>query len=265
MVSIPIPENRLHSVRTCFEDLGSEDGPPLPKSLCSSSGRPFHLTGQVHLDPDIRPGLRPKFASMESAKMSLYGQDNGSQTHLEKNGVNEGDLFLFFGLFRDATLQDNCACFIRSAKLKHVLWGWLQVGHRYILSGRTVPEELQCAGHHPHLDYLDRNNNCIYVGAKNLSFSPHLNGAGVFEKYNDVLCLTSRGEDRCSYWTLPSFFAEAGMTFHRLDTWCRQGGNISGKSVGRGQEFVINTSGFERETKTWLDKIFKQAKMRNDA
>jgi hypothetical protein len=263
MFSIPIPENQQHKVRTRFEDLGVQGGVRLPQRLRTSSQREIALTGPVHLDPDIRPGLRSNLALRKCADTLLYGQDNASQTHLANEGVSTGDLFLFFGLFRDAALDDTDAAFVRSAKPKHVLWGWLQIGQMHPLQERDVPEGLKWAGHHPHLDYRNRANNYIYVGAPKLSFISHVNGAGIFEKYDDALCLTSRGEDRCSFWTLPAFFGSAGMTFHDFSKWTRQGDKICGQSVGRGQEFVMRTGGFEKQARTWLESIFKHAKKAN--
>ena len=63
MFSIPIPENGKHKVRTRYEDLGQQGGYQFPKKLVTSSGRGIPLSGQVHLDPDIRPSLRPSFAA----------------------------------------------------------------------------------------------------------------------------------------------------------------------------------------------------------
>jgi hypothetical protein len=259
MFSIPIPENERHTVRTRFEDLGSQGDLALPKGFVTSTREPMMFTGPAHLDPDIRPSLRPSFALEDCAETYLYGQDNASQTHLDNEGVGIGDLFLFFGLFRDATSVSGYVRFVRAATMQHVIWGWLQVGGKHPLHGSSVPDELRKAGHHPHLDCRNRLNNCMYVGATSLSFAPSLRGAGIFETFQPQLKLTSPGEARCSYWSLPSFFARAGMTFHNLQSWKAENGRIIGQSVGRGQEFVLRTDGVEAEAMDWLKSIFEAA------
>jgi hypothetical protein len=263
MFSIPIPENKEHKVdkgHARFEDLEKQGEYCLPKELVTSSrpGRTF--TGPVHLDPDIRPGLRPKSAVEDCCGSFIFGQDGGSQTHLANQGVSDGDLFLFFGLFRRATLKENAAFFDRSSKKMHVIWGWLQIGEIYHLESQgLIPECLRSAAHHPHIHYRERKNNCIYVGSSLLSFCKKLKGSGIFEKYDDDLRLTALREDRCSYWTLPSFFVHAGLTHNSPDEWDRHGEYVSGKTVGRGQEFVAKTDGIEDEAGTWLNSLFRHA------
>jgi hypothetical protein len=260
MFSIPIPENSKHKVSTRFEDLGQQGEYRLPKRLFTSPGNGISLSGQVHLDPDIRPSLRPSSAASECSNTLLYGQDGSSQTHLENEGVGVGDLFLFFGLFRRATRRGDDAYFDRSARQAHVIWGWLQVGERHQIRRGHFPDPLKVAAHHPHLDYKDRDINCMYVGAPTLSFCTRIAGGGIFERYDDALRLTSPNEHRCSHWALPSFFAKAGMTYHSLHTWERCGGEICGQAAGRGQEFVLRTAAVEQEAGAWLNSLFQHAK-----
>lgn len=260
MFSIPIPENSKHKVSTRFEDLGRQGEYRLPKRLFTSPAKEISLSGQVHLDPDIRPSLRPNSAAPACNSVLLYGQDGSSQTHLENEGVGCGDLFLFFGLFRRATRRGEDAFFDRSTRQMHVIWGWLQVGELHQIRPGHFPEPLKVAAHHPHLDYIDRDINCIYVGAPTLSFSNSIPGGGVFERYDDALRLTSAEEYRCSHWTLPSFFGTAGMTYHSLDTWDRFGASIRGQAAGRGQEFVLRTAGVESGAGIWLSSLFQHAK-----
>ena len=272
MFSIPIPGN---TGSTRYRDLGHQGEYELPRRLVTSPGHTVELGDcKVHLDPDIRIELRPKHAKSECANLYLFGQDSASQKHLEKNGVGIGDLFLFFGLLRCAKLNGDSASFVPGAREKHMLWGWLQVGKIFPLeTGDPVPEELKCAGHHPHLESREPPRNCIYAATPKLSLSENLDGAGIFDKYDPDLCLTTKDERGPSYWTLPAFFKEVGMTYHGpttsrgLHTWKRQGKLIHGQSVGRGQEFVMKTDEVndkvKREIETWLESIFKHAKRSN--
>ena len=65
--------------------------------LAGLSRQQHAINDRVHLDPDIDrsadnrlPGWRP-----------ALGQTGAAQTHLEGQGVGPGDVFLFFGWFRE--------------------------------------------------------------------------------------------------------------------------------------------------------------------
>ncbi len=262
LMSIPIPGDYNSSPgieHTRFEDLGSHAGLRLPKSL-GSSLKIRRLEGHVHLDPDIRPDLRPRKASRQCADLMLFGQCDAAQKHLENQGIDQGDLFVFFGLFRDATLKGGSAKFVRSSTKRHVIWGWLQVGQIHRIPDGSIPKALRHAKHHPHLQFRKRANNCIYAGTPALTFLPDLPGAGTFTKFADALCLTTKGEKLCSDWTLPAFFGKAKTTYLKTESWKRYGNTVRGYSPGRGQEFVALIENCQEEAGAWLSTLFKEAK-----
>jgi len=285
MLSIPIPEpeNPAHESHTRYSDLRRQGAMEFPRSLVTSPGHQIDLAGRkVHLDPDIRPELRPAFASEDCEKLLLFGQDGRAQTELLNNEVGEGDLFLFFGWFKDARRDGDSVRFEGRARnrivgVAHVIWGWLQVEKSHLIKPEgDLPDELKCAGHHPHIEHRGYyNNNCIYEASPTLSFCEKIAGAGIFERYDAALRLTSEWEARRSYWTLPTFFREAGLTHHGSGTafdlanWEAQGEFIHGRSASciPGQEFVMKTDGVndkvKREIETWLESIFKHAKRSN--
>jgi hypothetical protein len=53
----------------------------------------------AHLDPDLRAGAVPRPAGWRP----LFGQDGAAQTHLANQRVGIGDLFLFYGWFKETT------------------------------------------------------------------------------------------------------------------------------------------------------------------
>ncbi len=54
-----------------------------------------------HLDPDIRD------LKIVNDWAPLFGQEGGAQTHLVNNNVCEGDIFLFFGWFKQTELKQG--------------------------------------------------------------------------------------------------------------------------------------------------------------
>ena len=135
-----------------------------------------------HLDPDIRPGV---FSAYSELWKPLFGQVLQAQGVLRNRGVTIGDLFLFFGTFRDV---DSNFHFIANRQPEHVIFSYFEVGEIV-----TNPSEITKFLWHPHAQMTGLTNNTIYISSKNLSFNMELPGAGLFN-YQDELVLTKEGK-----------------------------------------------------------------------
>ena len=69
--------------------------------------------------------------------LCLFGQCGAAQTHLANQGVAEGDVFLLFGLFREA-----------GGELHHRIYGYCEIAEIIDLT-ESVPRDLAEAKH-PH-------------------------------------------------------------------------------------------------------------------
>ena len=58
---------------------------------------------------------------------ALFGQTDIAQRVLERERVGSGDLFLFFGWFREVEERAGVFRFVKGAPDLHLIWGWLQV------------------------------------------------------------------------------------------------------------------------------------------
>jgi hypothetical protein len=233
MYSLPIPD-KTSPVR--YEDI-SPHGRLVP-----------HLTrGKVkatygaHLDPDLvagsihrQPGWKP-----------IFGQADTDQRVLEREGVGPGDLFLFFGWFRQVEQRDGVFRYVPGAPDLHVLWGWLQIGMVLRVGIDPIPG---WAARHPHVAQPEgRRFNTLYNAADRFTLdggATDVPGAGVFGRYDDRLRLTAPGRSR-SIWSLPGWFHPAdGRTplgYHGdLRRWSWDGDRAMLQTVGRGQEFVLD-------------------------
>ena len=92
--------------------------------LAGLSRQQHAINDRVHLDPDIDrsadnrlPGWRPSL-----------GQTGAAQTHLDGQGVGPGDVFLFFGWFREVEAVSRNWRYVPRAPDLHVMFGWLEVG-----------------------------------------------------------------------------------------------------------------------------------------
>jgi hypothetical protein len=153
---------------------------------------------------------------------------------LENQHIGLGDLFLFFGWFRETERgADGKLKYVSKATDLHIIYGYLQVG-RII----NQPGEIAKYSWHPHASF-DTKNNSMYFARDTLSWDNTKSGYGVFQN-NERLVLTKRGMSR-SCWALPAFFEGLKITGLRADSWQtdQNGERYCRIANGMGQEFVV--------------------------
>jgi len=161
----------------------------------------------------------------------LFGQCGAAQTHLERQGVGAGDVFLFFGLFRDEGMGEP----------HHRIFGYLQVQDVVPLAD-GAPADMVAVGH-PHALAMHQRNDVIYRGPGRIA-----------ARANDALRLTVPGGP-VTLWNRPNWLKRGGLSYHdRADRWLR-GGKL--RSVARGQEFVADV-GQRQAPREWLARILAE-------
>lgn len=187
-------------------------------------------TPYCHLDPDIRSGLRNVPKDWKPA----FGQCDQAQTHLKNNKVGIGDLFLFFGWFRQTEYVDGSLKYVKNAPDLNVIYGYMQVGA--IVSGDAVKK----FPWHPHSRNTSKNNT-IYVASDSIVIDGQdtgLPGAGTF-MFSDDLVLTALGHSH-SRWKLIDVLKDRSikLTYHPNKGECIKEDYF--QSTARGQEFVFD-------------------------
>ena len=248
--SLPIPERGSPRTYGATTIAGTCLG-PIVEQL--TRGR-IKATYGLHLDPDLVPETMPRAPGWRPA----FGQANAAQGVLTREGITTGDLFLFFGWFRHVKKTETGLAYRRRSPQLHVMFGWLQVGEVFKPQRDTVPA---WALDHPHVVEPNRINNTLYVSAPHLTLDGKqipLPGAGTFTHYRDALRLTASGCTR-SVWSLPAWFAPregrrplCGHT--RADRWSFTEGGLRLRSVGRGQEFVLDMDAYP-EASAWVRSL----------
>lgn len=256
--SLPIPSD---GAPISFLDIHCEHAPLGSLVEALTRGR-VSRSHPAHLDPDLQPAARSRLPGWRPA----FGQIDKAQRHLAENGVGVGDLFVFFGWFREISGKDGDWAFTRGAPDLHVMFGWLQVGE-VVDAGSGAAAVLSTypwlAGH-PHLS-SKAAPNVIYLAAQRLSLpgseTSHLPGSGTFSVLHPDLVLTRSEQHLRSVWHLPSWFYPAEgrppLTYHR-EKW-RWGRDESGavlQSVGRGQEFVLDCAHYP-EALGWAEDLIR--------
>ncbi len=238
LLSLPIPSS--DGVKYSEIHWGGLSYLDIIKQLNRSSFTSEHC----HLDPDLRVECKKRPSGWRQA----FGQDKSALSELRNQGVGRGDIFLFFGWFRQTVEKNGELMYMRGAKNIHVIYGYLQVGS-VIEKEEDIPDWLSNHPHANHERYADvwsKGQNAIFLPSQNLSIRPELPGAGTF-MYHPKLVLTKEGCTR-SKWQFPKAM-EGTIIGHNPDGWKKdyfQSANI-------GQEFVMDAS---EPVLDWVKGIF---------
>ena len=253
LVVLPIPDPRS-SIR--YNDI-SLSGTEAGTLVTDLTGGRVRGADTAHLDPDIIP------ESLERQRgwRPIFGQRGAAQGHLRNNRVGPGDLFLFYGLFKEAEKEGARYRWKKSAAASHIIWGWLQVDE--ILQVTPVlADKFDWMSYHPHFNHAEAKNNVIYVSKRILQIpgceaGP---GSGVFSRINSSLVLSSacRQSGACS-WELPRWcYPRKGaypLSYHgKMERWQRRGATTLLRAVPRGQEFVLDADHFP-EAIGWVSSL----------
>lgn len=236
MISFPIPSNDSN----CYSDLVFR-GKNYQELICElkSHNNRNKMGNYCHLDPDIRRDIIKRSYDWKP----IFGQCDAAETHLENQGIEKGDIFLFFGWFKKTINKNDKISFDRGARDLHVIYGYLQIGE--IVKGKGVTKYPW----HPHSAYPG-GNNTMYVASDNLVINgveTGLKGSGTL-KYSEELVLTYPGESRTK-WKLPDFFKDVTISYHTKDSFKPEG---YFQSAHKGQEFVVGESDKVSE---WTENI----------
>lgn len=232
LLSMPIPSD--DAVKYCELDYKGKKYSEVIKEL-----KPNFKYEFCHLDPDIRGncGLRC------NDWLPAFGQAGAALSHLNNHDVKEGDLFLYFGWFKQ-TEYDNTGKlrFVKSAPDIHVIYGYLQVGK--VLRNW---DEIQNISWHPHADSRRKKDrlNAIYLASEKL-LNFDYPGFGVLD-YSENLVLTKIGESR-SHWLLPKCLVGKEISYHKPSNY--KDGYF--QSAMRGQEFVVEA---DDQILNWVHSI----------
>ena len=257
MMSFPIPGGlspaRFSQITTPWGNMGD--------MAAQLAKRPALQHACAHLDPDLSPASRPR---QEGWRGSL-GQVDAAQSHLAKQGVGVGDLFLFFGWFRPVEQRANQWSFVKGAPDCHALFGFMQVGEILNLGATpdadAITQQYPWLHDHPHLHGERSDNNTLYLASSTLTLNGQntgLPGYGAFPKFSPDLRLTAQGCSK-SVWSVPSWLAPdanlSELSYHKdPERWSTSDNQTLLRSVAKGQEFVFDTHDDERAL-SWIKNI----------
>ena len=239
--SLPIPYKK--NTLTTYNDLN------LGNEVKQLSKNKIIPTDTCHNDPNLLTGQ--------------FGQVGAAQTHLENNKVGIGDLFLFWGWFRETKKIKNKILFDKEDPGHYRIFGWFQVGEIIKLGDNPswYLKEKPNSNSHPHTIGKWPKNNTLYIAKSKLEGFDLINypGFGIF-KATQLTNLSFDPSIKKSRWICPKWLNPnhngCGMTYHNnLDRWGKNTVDI----VGRGQEFIAKPKD-RKGCKKWLISIFNTNK-----
>jgi hypothetical protein len=258
LISLPIPSGRE---RFTLADLNVPDL-DVAQLIADLSQGSHSLRTSVHLDPDLD---RAPAARLPQWRPAL-GQTGNAQSHLRDLSVGKGDVFLFFGWFRQCEYHEGKWRYVRGAPNLHVIFGWLEICAVLALQDRArCLTEFPWIANHPHVGAAHRDldeRNTLYVAAAQSRFSTEAAfGGGRFNRYQEELRLTKPGCTR-SVWSLPAWFmpqpGKAPLTYHpRPDQWESDGSSVTLRSAAKGQEFVLDGAAYP-QVESWTGNLIKR-------
>ncbi|WP_454193091.1 Nmad3 family putative nucleotide modification protein [Paenibacillus sp. Marseille-Q7038] len=255
LISFPIPEDEKVNTSVRYSDLRVDQNHTY-LGLMEQLGIKKYSNGTfVHLDPDINATVIER---NHPEWRGVFGQSSAAQSHLARKNVQVGDLFLFFGWFKDVVRDASGYRYVNGTD-RHIIWGYMQVGEIELIDKAGHYDSWKLS--HPHYKCRDRDMNTAYIAAPTLSFNNALHGSGTFN-YSDSLVLTKDGQRKRSVWKLPnSFHPSTGtkMSYHE-NIFSKSGKRVweSGNnhcilnSVGRGQEFIVEGN---KEVENWAKEL----------
>ena len=256
LYSLPIPHDQSE---VTYGDLWHGDtniGEMVADLTCNRIGSKIH----AHLDPDINHVAYPR----QEGWQPLFGQSGAAQGHLDNQGVQIDDLFLYFGLFRKVEKISGRWCFVKDAPRQHILWGWLQIGEIHKVD-ELAKDELPWTRYHPHRHpSRDKDpTNTLYIASCGLHLGDGsiAQGAGCCLKFHERLVLTNPNGSGVTDWRLPRCFYpdndKSPLTYHpKLHRWKYDDQYAYLQSASRGQEFVLDLDQYPDVTDWLMESIF---------
>ena len=243
LLSLPIP---YRSSTATYSEI-QFNGEPIDKLVSDLTRGKVEPTAPAHLDPDLRPDALPR----QEGWRPLFGQTDAAQRHLERYDVGPGDVFLFFGWFREVRLLGGRYSFVPGSPNLHVIFGWLEVGDVWRPRGESGAVFPGWAARHPHLAANLGARNTVYVGS----------AGGAFNHARQDLVLTAPGATRRTDWLLPSWFFPDGrpsvLSYHTNPLrWTAGEPSCGLLSAGRGQEFILDADHYP-EAKSWVEGLVR--------
>lgn len=250
LIMIPIPDCEE---KYTYNDLKFSKNQKILDAVKQYLGKSkkINLHSKCHVDPNLINYFDDK------EFLGTLGQVGQAQSHIENKKIGIGDIFIFFGVFLSGNINDKNELVIRKNNLKHIIFGYLQIGEIIypnklsLIEREKFEKKYSWLKKQPHWTrYKDEPNNCIYIARKTCTFDHSIKGFGVFN-YNKKLVLTRENDSAVTHWNLPRELINLEISYHNKNSY--KSGYF--QSASRGQEFIIEEN---KRAEFWAKKLIKK-------
>ncbi len=161
------------------------------------------------------------------------------EKHLNKQRVSVGDIFLFYGWFRQTEYtKDHQLRYVEDAPEQNIVFGYFQIGA--IIKDISYLSKQFSTQLRSFMEEFQNSHNTIYLPTQKLSYNNQQPGCMALS-YSSSLVLTKPG---CHYnhWKLPDLLCAPDVTisYHNNRTYGFVTGKDYFKASSIGEEFVIH-------------------------
>ncbi len=172
------------------------------------------------------------FSDHEFSGIAL-GQVNSAESHLRKQGVDEGDIFLFYGWFKRVHKINGRWIYDIHQPDIHLIWSYMQINERIFLDSQDdqhiALNKYPFLAQHPHIGEQRGLKNSIYLSRKSSIFN-----------YQDTRCLTdTKNYKGRATWRMPAVMNQP-KAFSYLNDFSLDNDETIISYRGYGQEFVLD-------------------------
>ena len=180
-----------------------------------------------------------------------YVHNGPLESHLSKQKVSVGDIFLFYGWFRQTEYDSmHRLRYVADAPEQNIVFSYFQIGA--IIKDISFFSKQYNWQLHTFIDKSNTIPSTIYLPTKKLSYNNHQPGCGILSNSSKQI-LTKPGYNY-NQWQLPDFLCtpDVTITYHNN----RNNGFISGKDYFKAsaisEEFVIHGT---YDLKQWVHSM----------
>ena len=217
----------------------------------------YNPNSTCHFDPDLTCNALTN-RNLDNDWRGTLGQMMQAQGHLNNQDVGIGDLFLFFGWFKETEYIDGKLSYKKDPKYPngfHLVWGYLEISkiiQTALWDTASLLKSHPWLKNHPHVsreDVMDLKSNTIYIGAEKLALRQNQAGFGILP-FSEKLILTKAYSNAISHWDLEKLKQLRGLTitYHNQESWH----DDYFQAAYPGQEFVIEES---KQAENWASKL----------
>jgi len=250
LFSIPIPDKKTS---IAYNDLNfSYEKEPIQKILNDITNKKIKSGKKHSCDYQFNKfkcHYDPMFINFENNTYMVLGQEGGNASHLINQDVKEGDIFLFWGWFKEVEKVNNKWYYKRNSPDIHLIWSYMEVEKRLIVKDNKekILRDYPFLAKHPHIEVKRKNPNVIFLSKKFKKLK--------FQK-NVALTDIENYKGR-SYWKLPKFFNQP-QAFSYLKNFIKIDDEyVLVKSPNRGQEFVLDLDKVNTNVKKEIENFIK--------